>query len=54
MYILHEIKDLIVKDKLNRNEKKWLNDYHQTVFKNLKKSMNKIEVLELKRACSAI
>ena len=47
-------KDLIVKDKLNRNEKKWLNDYHQTVFKNLKKSMNKIEVLELKRACSAI
>ncbi len=45
-------KDLIVKDKLNHNEKKWLNDYHQTVFKNLKKSMNKIEALELKRACS--
>ncbi len=47
-------KDLIVKNKLNRNEIKWLNDYHQTVFKNLKKSMNKIEVLELKRACSAL
>ena len=47
-------KDLILKDKLNRNEKKWLNNYHKTVFKNLKKSMNKIEALELKRACSAL
>ena len=31
-----------------------LNNYHETVFKNLKKSMNKLEILELKIACSAI
>tara|TARA_B100001093_G_C26852061_1_gene1025554 strand:- start:2445 stop:4163 length:1719 start_codon:yes stop_codon:yes gene_type:complete len=47
-------KDLIVRDSLNKNEKKWLNNYHKTVFKNLKKSMNKIEALELQAACSAI
>ena len=29
-------KDLIIKENLNKNEKKWLNNYHQTVFKNLK------------------
>ena len=34
--------------------KKWLNEYHKTVYKNLIKSMNKIEALELKKACSAI
>ncbi len=47
-------KDLIVQESLNREELKWLNSYHKTVFKNLKKSMNKIEKLELKKACSAI
>ena len=47
-------KDLIIKENLNKGEKKWLNNYHQTVFKNLIKSMNKIEASELKRACSAI
>ena len=47
-------KDLIIRERLNKNEKKWLNDYHKTVFKNLAKSMNKVEVLELKKACSAI
>ena len=47
-------KDLIIKENLNKNEKKWLNNYHKTVFKNLKKSMNKAEALELKKACSAI
>ena len=47
-------KDLIMREKLTKNEKKWLNDYHKTVFKNLIKSMNKIEALELKKACSAI
>ncbi len=47
-------KDLIIKEKLNLDEKKWLNDYHKTVFKNLIKSMNKTEALELKKACSAI
>ena len=47
-------KDLIINENLNKNEKKWLNNYHKTVFQNLKKSMNKIEALELKEACSAI
>ena len=47
-------KDLIIRESLNKNEKKWLNDYHKNVFKNLVKSMNKIEALELKKACSAI
>ena len=47
-------KDLILKEKLNKNEKEWLNNYHKTVFKKLVKSMNKIETLELEKACSAI
>ena len=47
-------KDLIIRERLNANEIKWLNNYHKTVFKNLRKSMNKIEKLELKKACSAI
>ena len=47
-------KDLIASEKLDRNEKEWLNNYHKTVFKNLKKFMNKIEVLELQKACSTI
>ena len=47
-------KDLIILKNLNKNEKEWLNNYHKTVFKNLKKSMNKIESLELEKACLAI
>ncbi len=47
-------KDLIIQENLNKNEKEWLNNYHKTVFKNLKKSMNKIETLALREACSAI
>ena len=47
-------KDLINKKNLNVNEQKWLNNYHKTVFKNLKKFMNKIEALELAKACSPI
>ena len=47
-------KDLIIQERLNKNEKEWLNNYHKTVFKNLRKSMNKTEALELKEACSAI
>ncbi len=47
-------KDLIIKENLSINEKSWLNNYHKTVFKNLRKSMNKNEVLELQSACSAI
>ena len=29
-------KDLIIQENLNQKEKKWLNSYHKTVFKNLK------------------
>tara|TARA_B100000963_G_scaffold232516_1_gene203062 strand:+ start:1599 stop:3317 length:1719 start_codon:yes stop_codon:yes gene_type:complete len=47
-------KDLIIQEKLNKKEKNWLNEYHKTVFKNLRKFMNKTERLELKKACSAI
>jgi len=47
-------KDLIIRERLSSNEINWLNNYHKNVFKNLKKSMNKIEILELRRACSAI
>ncbi len=47
-------KDLIIQDNLNKKEKEWLNNYHKTVFKNLRKSMNETEKLELKEACSAI
>ena len=47
-------KDLINESILNKNEKDWLNNYHKNVFKNLKKSMNKNEFFELKKACSVI
>ena len=47
-------KDLIIKEKLSKKEKNWLNNYHKTVFKNLIRSMNKTEALELEKACSAI
>jgi len=47
-------KDLIILEKLNEKEKNWLNNYHKTVFKNLKDFMNKTEILELQSACSAI
>ena len=47
-------KDLIVPERLDKKEKKWINDYHKTVFKNLKSYMNKVDTLELKKACSAI
>tara|TARA_B100001059_G_scaffold210366_1_gene223958 strand:- start:1421 stop:3139 length:1719 start_codon:yes stop_codon:yes gene_type:complete len=47
-------KDLILNENLNKNEKKWINNYHKIVFKNLIKSMNKVEALDLKKACSAI
>jgi Xaa-Pro aminopeptidase len=47
-------KELIDQKILNNNEKQWLNDYHERVFDNLKRFMNKKEVLELSRSCSAI
>ena len=47
-------KNLIDKNILNKNEKQWLNNYHQKVFKNLKYAMNSKEIVELEKACSAI
>ena len=47
-------KYLIDKNFLNKNEKEWLNNYHKKVYKNLKGSMNRFEIDELKKACSAI
>ena len=47
-------KDLIDVNILNKEEKSWLNSYHKMVFKNLKGTMNKNEIVELKKACSAI
>ena len=47
-------KELIDKNVLSKKEKNWLNSYHHKVYKNLKRSMNKIEIKELKKACSAI
>ena len=43
-------KDLIIRESLNKNEKKWLNNYHKTVFKNLKKFMNKIEAFRTSKS----
>tara|TARA_Y100000591_G_scaffold272883_1_gene248584 strand:- start:10115 stop:11833 length:1719 start_codon:yes stop_codon:yes gene_type:complete len=47
-------KDLIDKNLLNKDEKNWLNSYHKKVYNNLKSSMNKLEIKELKKACSVI
>ena len=47
-------KDLINKNLLDRREINWINLYHQNVFKNLKRGMNKFELKDLKKACSAI
>ena len=47
-------KELIDESILNKNEKKWLNSYHNKVYKNLRGTMNKFEIKELKKACSAI
>ena len=47
-------KDLIDPKTLNNKEKNWINNYHEIVFRNLKKFMNKVEILDLQKACSAI
>ena len=47
-------KTLINKKILKENEINWLNNYHNDVFKNLKKFLNKSETSELKQACSKI
>ena len=47
-------KNLINQDLLSENERNWINDHHKKVFINLKDSMNKREILDLKDSCSAI
>ena len=47
-------KSLIEKKLLNKNEIDWLNNYHIKVFNNLKRFMNKSELIELKNSCSNI
>ena len=47
-------KELIDINLLNTKEKNWINDYHQKVFKNLNSRMYENDLLELKKACSAI
>ncbi len=47
-------KELIDSKILKKSEKNWINNYHKQVFYNLKKFMNKIETIELIKACSAI
>ncbi len=47
-------KSLINKKILEKKEVNWLNAYHMEVFNKLKKFMNKLELIELKKACSKI
>ena len=47
-------KSLIIKNLLNKQEIKWLNNYHSKVFYKLKNHMNSIELINLKSACSNI
>ena len=47
-------KSLIQKELLNKSEIEWLNNYHSKVYYNLKKYMNKTELIELKNSCSNI
>ncbi len=47
-------KELIDTSLLKYNEKKWINSYHKKVFNSLKNKMNKLELVDLKKSCSAI
>ncbi len=47
-------KSLIEKKLLNLKEIKWLNNYHNKVYDNLKKFMNYYELIQLKEHCSNI
>ena len=47
-------KNLIDLSILSESEKSWLNKYHNKVFKNLRSFMDKVELSELQKACSAI
>ncbi len=45
---------MILKKMLTKNEKKWINDYHDNVFEKLKKFLSKKEKEYLKYLCSII
>tara|TARA_B100001059_G_C17814929_1_gene574577 strand:+ start:298 stop:2004 length:1707 start_codon:yes stop_codon:yes gene_type:complete len=47
-------KELIDCKILDNKEKNWINNYHKKVYSNLKRFMDKKDVLELKNACSVI
>ena len=47
-------KSLIDFSILNEKEKRWLNNYHKKVFSSLKGFMKGKEIIELRKACSAI
>ena len=47
-------KSLIEISILKKDEKKWINGYHKSVYNNLKKYMNSQEKIQLEKACSAI
>ena len=47
-------KNLIINKMLSKKEKFWLNQYHQKVYKKLKKYMTKNELILLKNSCSNI
>ena len=42
-------KDLIIEEMLNKFEEKWLNEYHNKVYNNLKTFMRKDEIMDLKK-----
>ena len=47
-------KSLILKEMLQDKEVRWLNLYHQNVYKKLKKFMRKKDLTQLKKSCSKI
>ena len=47
-------RDLIDKTRLNIEEKKWLNNYHKSVIKNITPYLNKLEKIWLENQCKEI
>ena len=47
-------KSMIEKKLMNKYEVEWLNKYHHKVYNQLKKFMNKLELIDLKKSCSNI
>ena len=47
-------KELINKNLLNKNERKWINQYHKKVYNSIRGFLIKSELQELREACSTI